>query len=183
MQCIYGDQTFHLASSGAPEPGPACPVPLIYFHMSTSMPLSGEERPNWLFGFGKFVHKKRNWRGETKANWSSITKYSWISDPFQKFVIWVSICFTIRIPAAPDFYFCFPRGRKHVIDAYLPLSFQWDGVNLPFFDVTQLNCNKISDSTKTRKKVSALFHSVVLTVAELQTAVRLFGFGVFFFFF
>lgn len=144
--------------------------------MSTSTPLSGEERPNWLFGFGKFVHKKRKRSGETEADWSSITEYSWISDPFQESVVWVSICFAIRIPAAPDFYFYFPRGRKHVIDGYLPLSFQWECVNLPFFDVTQLSCNKISDSTKTRKEVSTLFHSVVLTAAELQTAVLLFGF-------
>lgn len=44
--------------------------------------------------------------------------------------------------------------------------------------MTQLNCNKISDSTKKQeKKVSTLFHSVVLTAAELQTAARPFGFG------
>lgn len=50
---LHRNPTFHLASS-APEPGP-----LAYFHTSTSMPLSEEERPNWLFGFST--------RRETKA--------------------------------------------------------------------------------------------------------------------
>lgn len=151
---LHRNPTFHLDSLGAPEPGP-----VAYFHTSTSMPLSEEERPNWLFGFGKI-------KPTIDTHLPNV----------HGFLILLKFCCTAVDLVHHSCLQSFPRSRKRVIDAYLPLSFQRNVANLFFFLLWRNSTATKFQTPQKKEKRLTLFYSVVLTAAELQTTVHPFCF-------